>query len=78
MGVLSMIVKLPFLPIEGVIKLGELLRDQVDQELRSPAAIRTRLEEIDRARRTGEISEEEAAEMMRQVVALRLGPPAGP
>ncbi|WP_440100195.1 gas vesicle protein GvpG [Streptosporangium sp. H16] len=58
---LGLILGLPFAPLRGLIRLAELLQEQAEQELRSPAAVRRRLEELAEARACGEISEEEEA-----------------
>jgi cytochrome c-type biogenesis protein CcmH/NrfG len=68
MGVLSELVKLPFAPIRGVIAIGKVIQDQAESELRSPTAIRRDLEEIERQRAEGLISEEEAAEAEQRVL----------
>lgn len=58
---LGLILGLPFAPLRGLIRLAELIQEQAEQELRSPAAVRRRLEELAEARASGEISEEEEA-----------------
>ncbi|WP_329083721.1 MULTISPECIES: gas vesicle protein GvpG [unclassified Streptosporangium] len=58
---LGLILGLPLAPLRGLIRLAELLQEQAEQELRSPAAVRRRLEELAEARASGEISEEEEA-----------------
>ena len=55
MGLLA----LPFLPVRGVIKLGELLQEEAERQLRDPARIRRALDEAQRRYEAGEISEEE-------------------
>ncbi|MEU0485085.1 gas vesicle protein GvpG [Streptosporangium sp. NPDC006013] len=56
---LGLIFSLPLAPLRGLIRLAELLEEQAEMELRSPAAVRRRLEELAEARASGEISEEE-------------------
>jgi len=68
MGLLSEIVKLPFAPIRAVVAIGEVIRDQAESELQSPAAIRRDLEALDQQRREGLISEEEAAEAEQEIL----------
>lgn len=60
MGLLTLPFELPFLPVKGVIKLGEIIRDQAEGELHDPARVRKELEETEREMRAGEISPEEA------------------
>lgn len=59
MGPLGLIFGLPFLPWRGLIWLAELIEEEADAELRSPMAVRLRLEELAEARARGLISEEE-------------------
>ncbi|GAA4602909.1 hypothetical protein GCM10023195_09300 [Actinoallomurus liliacearum] len=76
MGLVSSILTLPFLPVQGVIKLGELIEQQVEQQLNSPTAIRAQLEEIERRRQAGLISEEEEAEAQQEILGRLIGGPA--
>ena len=46
-------------PVRGVIKLGELIQGQVEQQLHDPARIRRELDEAVRRYDAGELSEEE-------------------
>ena len=73
MGLVSSILTLPFLPVKGVIKLGELIQEQVEQELTSPMAIRARLEEVERQRQAGLISEEEEAQAQQEILGRLIG-----
>jgi Gas vesicle protein G len=68
MGLLSMILGLPLAPVRGVIKLSEVIQRQVDEELHSPVNVRRELEEIQRRRESGELTEEEEAEAQQQVI----------
>jgi cytochrome c-type biogenesis protein CcmH/NrfG len=72
-GLISSILTLPFLPVKGVIKLGEVIQQQVEQELTSPMAIRARLEELERQRQAGLISEEEEAEAQQEILGRLIG-----
>jgi cytochrome c-type biogenesis protein CcmH/NrfG len=73
MGLLTEILLLPLAPVRATIKLGEVIQEQVDRELHDPAVIRRRLEEIERARVAGEISEEEEAQAQAEVLAQMAG-----
>lgn len=72
MDLLSLTIGLPFAPIRAIIRLGEIIQEQAELEMRHPAAIRRRLEELEEARLAGEISEEEearaTAEILEQMV----------
>ena len=63
MGLLSGLLGLPLAPVRGVMWLAEQIRQQAEEQYYYPARIRTQLERIDEARRTGELSEEECAEL---------------
>jgi cytochrome c-type biogenesis protein CcmH/NrfG len=77
MDVLTLLFRLPLVPLQGVIRIGELVRDEVDQQLRDPALVRRQLEETSEARASGEISAEDAAKAEAEAVA-RLVPSARP
>ncbi|MEV6335377.1 gas vesicle protein GvpG [Nocardia vinacea] len=68
MGLVSAILTLPLAPVRGVIWLGELIQDQVEQQLQSPAAVRRDLEEIDAAAAAGHLSEEEQKQAQQAVL----------
>jgi hypothetical protein len=50
---------LPLAPVRGVIWLAEQVLEQAEEQLYDPARIRAQLEQVDEARRSGELSEEE-------------------
>lgn len=75
MGLLSLVLGLPLAPVRGVIKLGELVQRQVEDELYHPAAARRELEEVERKRAEGELSEEEEAEAQQRVLSRMTTPP---
>lgn len=68
MGLLGLIVGLPFAPVRGVIALSEIIRDRVDEEMRHPASARKELEAAEEAREVGEISAAEEAEVQQEVI----------
>ena len=68
MNLLTMLFRLPLLPLQGIIQLAELLRDQAEQELHDPAAVRHQLEELERSVQAGEVSREDAALAERHAV----------
>ncbi len=61
MGLITFILTLPLAPVRGVVAIGEIIREQVEQEMYSPAAIRAELEDIQRRHDEGLISDEEEA-----------------
>ena len=68
MSILSLVLGLPLAPIRGVIALGEVIQDRVNQELHDPASARRDLEAAGEARAAGEISAEDEAELQQEVV----------
>jgi hypothetical protein len=74
MGLLTLPFQLPFLPLTGLIALGEVLYDQAEQELHDPAAVRRQLEEAEEARLEGSISDQEVGEAESEAVGRLVGP----
>ncbi|GAB2641812.1 gas vesicle protein GvpG [Prescottella soli] len=68
MGIFTAIFGLPLAPVRGVMWISEIVRRQVEEEMYSPAALRRRLEEVDDARSSGQLSEEEAALAEKQIL----------
>ncbi|MEU4509724.1 gas vesicle protein GvpG [Nonomuraea wenchangensis] len=64
---------LPIAPVRFVVKLGEIIQDQAEQQTRSPVAIRRQLEEIDAALEDGRITEEEHDEAVTSVLRRATG-----
>ncbi|MER6950175.1 gas vesicle protein GvpG [Nonomuraea sp. NPDC000554] len=75
MGLIGILFGWPVAPLRGVIRLGEVIQEQVEREMRDPAVVRRRLEEIERARAAGQISEEEEALEMQEVLQGMVGGP---
>ncbi|MCW2902350.1 MAG: gas vesicle protein [Streptosporangiaceae bacterium] len=63
MGLFTGLLTLPLAPVRGVVWLAEQIRDQAEQQMYDPAAVRRQLAEVDRARAAGELSDDEAAEL---------------
>jgi chorismate mutase len=68
MGLLTGLLGLPLAPVRGVVWLAEQIRQQAEDQYYDPARIRAQLERIDEARRTGELSEEECAELENELL----------
>jgi chorismate mutase len=62
-GLLTGLLGLPLAPVRGVVWLAEQIRDQAEEQYYDPARIRAQLEQVDEARRSGELTEEEAGEL---------------
>lgn len=76
MGVLTLLFRLPFLPLQGVINLAGIIEEEADRQLHDPAAIRRRLDAIATALAAGQISPEAAAEAERAVTMRLVRPGA--
>lgn len=74
MGLLSLPLRLPFLPVQGVIRLAELIGEEAERQLNDPARIRRELEEAERQRAAGEITDEELALIQQEVTSRLVGP----
>ncbi|ADD44347.1 gas vesicle protein GvpG [Stackebrandtia nassauensis] len=61
-------------PVLGVVRLAELIHREAERQYRDPAAVMGALEAVDAARRNGELSETEAEQAERELLA-RLYPP---
>ena len=68
MNLLTLLLRLPLLPLQGFLRLGELIDEEVQRELRDPARLRHDLEQIQQALESGQISEEEAARAEEEAV----------
>jgi uncharacterized membrane protein len=78
MELLTLLFRLPFLPVQGVIRLGELLQDEAEQQLRDPARIRRELEEAQRRYEAGEISEEQFIQIQDELASTLVTEAAPP
>ncbi|GGL16246.1 hypothetical protein Sme01_30510 [Sphaerisporangium melleum] len=73
MGLLKLVFGWPLAPVQGLIRLGELIEEQVERQLHDPAAVRRRLEEVENARAAGLISEEESARATEEILQRMIG-----
>ena len=73
MNPLTLPFRLPLLPISALIRLAEIIDEEVQRELQSPAAVRRALEDIEEAQQSGEASADEVAEAERAVVSRLTG-----
>ena len=74
MGLLTLPLRLPLLPLQGVIRLAELIGDEAERQLNDPARIRQELEEAQRLWAAGDISDEELARIQNEVTGRLVGP----
>jgi len=59
-GLITGILGLPLAPLRGTVAVAEQIRRQAEEEFYDPARIRAQLEEVDRQRAAGELTDEEA------------------
>ena len=62
MGLLTLPLRIPFLPVQGVIRLAELIQEEAERQLNDPAAVRAELAEAERLHAEGLISDAELAD----------------
>lgn len=68
MGLLTGLLGLPLAPVRGVLWVAEQVKDHAEEQYYDPVRIRAQLERVDEARRAGELSEEEAAEIENELL----------
>ena len=73
MDPVTLLFRLPFLPITALIRLAEIIDEEAQRELQSPLALRRALEDIEEAQESGQASEEEVAEAERDAVSRLTG-----
>lgn len=69
MGPLTLL-RLPLLPVRGVIRLAEVIGDEAERQLHDPARIRRDLEDAQQRHAAGEITDEELARAEGQATGL--------
>jgi hypothetical protein len=74
MGLLTLPVRLPLMPLHGVIRLAELIGEEADQQLNDPARVRRELEEAQRLRAAGDITDEELARIEEEITSQLVSP----
>lgn len=78
MGLITGLLGLPVAPLRGTIWVAEQVLQQAEEEFYDPARIKAQLEDVDRARAAGELSEDEATaledELVERLLASRSRP----
>lgn len=69
MGLLTFPLRLPFRPLQAFIRLSEVIGEEAERELNDPVRVRRELEEAQRRRADGEISDEELAEIETEIAS---------
>jgi hypothetical protein len=70
MDLLTLPLRLPFLPLTGLVRLAEIIGDEADRQLHDPARIRRELEEAQQRHDAGEITDEELARVEERATEL--------
>lgn len=60
MGLITGLLGLPLAPLRGTVAVAEQVRRQAEAELYDPGRIRAELEQVDRMRAEGELTDDEA------------------
>jgi chorismate mutase len=76
MGLLTGLLGLPLAPVRGTIAVADQVLKQAEEEYYDPARIRMQLEEVDRQREAGDISEDEAIAWEDELVDRLMNRPA--
>lgn len=76
MGLLTGLLGLPLAPLRGTIAVADQVLKQAEDEFYDPARIRQQLEEVDRQRESGAISDEEAIAWEDELVERLMNRPA--
>jgi Gas vesicle protein G len=62
MSLLTFLFRLPLLPVQGLVNLASVIRDEAEREMADPATLRRKLEYAEQARASGQMSDEQAAD----------------
>lgn len=60
MGLIKGLLGLPLAPLNGVVAVAEQIQRQAEEEFYDPSTIRRQLEDVQRRREDGSLSEDEA------------------
>jgi cytochrome c-type biogenesis protein CcmH/NrfG len=76
MGLLTGLLGLPLAPLRGTIAVADQVLQQAEEEYYDPVRIRQQLEEVDRQREAGAITEDEAIAWEDELVERLMNRPA--
>ena len=62
MGLLKELLLLPLAPVRGTVAVADQVLRQAEEEFYDPATIRAQLEQVERLREAGELTEDEATQ----------------
>lgn len=68
MGLISSLFTAPLAPLKGTVWVAERIQEEAERQYYDPGAIRRQLEQVAQARTDGELSDEEATAMEKQLI----------
>lgn len=68
MGLISGLFMAPFAPIKGTVWVAEQIKEEAERQYYDPGAVRRQLEAVAQARADGELSDEEATTLEKELV----------
>ena len=68
MGLITGILGLPLAPLRGTILVAEQVQKQAEEQYYDPATIRRQLDEVERAREAGTLTDDEATQLEDELV----------
>jgi gas vesicle protein GvpG len=69
MGLITGLFTWPVAPVRGVAWIADQVLDEAERQWADPAAVERALAEVDAKRQSGELSDQEAAELEEELVA---------
>jgi hypothetical protein len=69
MSLLTFLFRLPMLPVRSFVQLATVIKDEAEREMANPVKIRRELEHAERARASGEMTDEQAGEFQQAAFA---------
>jgi hypothetical protein len=77
MGLITTLLLLPVAPVRGVLWVAEQITEEVNRQYYGEGAIVKELRQVEQARESGALSEEEAAAREEELLERRLTGPGG-
>jgi cytochrome c-type biogenesis protein CcmI len=68
MGLITGILGLPLAPLRGTVLVAEQVLKQAEEQYYDPATIRRQLDEVERAREAGTLTDDEATQLEDELV----------
>jgi gas vesicle protein GvpG len=77
-GLITGLLTLPVAPVRGVLWVAEKITDEVNRQYYGEGAIAKQLRQVDDARKSGQIDEEEAARREQELIDRRIAAASAP